>query len=178
MTSDIPADSGDRFVTGLIPLQTRLFRYVASLVPARADAEDVFQKVLLTAWQARARYQPDRDMFAWLCGIARNEVRHHVRSLARSRAVLDPDLIDQLADRLLADDDHFRRRHEALTECLDKLPPRSRALLEQVYGAEQTVKDVARGMGAAVEGVYKALQRVRAALHDCVSGALAREGGA
>ena len=62
----------DWFVTGLIPLQTRLYRSIAGLVPVRADADDLFQKSLLTAWQERIRYDSSRDMFAWLCGIARN----------------------------------------------------------------------------------------------------------
>jgi RNA polymerase sigma-70 factor (ECF subfamily) len=172
-----PGGPDDRFVTGLIPLQTRLFRYIAGLVPARADAEDLFQKSMLTAWQERGRYAPDRDLFAWLCGIARNHVRHHVRAVYRARAVLDPEVIEQLADRLLDEDGYFQRRQAALTECLGLLPDKSRALVEQVYGAEQAVKDVARQLGAGVEGVYKALQRVRAALHDCVTARLDREGG-
>ncbi|MBA4190019.1 MAG: hypothetical protein C0467_18700 [Planctomycetaceae bacterium] len=175
--AESPGGPDDWFVTGLIPLQTRLYRYIAGLVPVRADAEDLFQKSLLTAWQERGRYESSRDLFAWLCGIARNHIRHHIRAGYRNRAVLDPDLIDQLADRLLADDDYFQQRQTALTECLDKLPAKSRTLIEQVYGADQTVKDVAASLGVGAEGLYKALQRVRASLHDCVTAALAREGG-
>lgn len=178
MTPNLPLGGGpdDRFVTGLIPLQTRLYRYIAGLVPVRADAEDLFQKAMLTAWQERSRYDPDRDLFAWLCGIARNHVRHHARTVARSKSVLDPEIIDCLAERLIEDDDFFQRRQAVLTACLEKLPAKSRGLIEQVYGAGRSIKDVAAGLGAGADGVYKAVQRVRAALHDCVTETMTREG--
>jgi len=175
--TESPGGPDDWFVTGLIPLQTRLYRYIAGLVPIRADAEDLFQKSLLTAWQERGRYDSGRDLFAWLCGIARNHIRHHIRAAYRTRAILDPDLIDQLADRLLDDDSYFQERQNALTECLDKLPAKTRTLIEQVYGADRTIKDVASQLGVGAEGVYKALQRARTTLHDCVSETLNREGG-
>jgi hypothetical protein len=74
--ADSPGGPDDWFVTGLIPLQTRLYRYIAGLVPVCADAEDLFQESLLTAWQERIRSDFSRDMFAWRCGIARNHSHH------------------------------------------------------------------------------------------------------
>ncbi len=174
--ADLPGGPDDRFVAGLIPLQTRLYRFIAGLVPVRADAEDLFQKALLTAWQERGKYDPDRDLYAWLCGIARNHVRHHVRAAYRAKAVLDPEVIDRLAERLIDEDEYFQRRQAALTACLEKLPAKSRSLIEEVYGAGKSIKDVAAGLGAGAEGVYKAVQRVRAALHECVTATLTREG--
>src|SRR4051812_44908204 len=49
--SEVAPALDDGFVAGLLAAQGRLYRYVVSLVPARADAEDLIQKTLLTAWQ-------------------------------------------------------------------------------------------------------------------------------
>lgn len=166
----------DGFIEQLVPLQSRLYRYIASLVPSRADAEDLFQRTWLTAWQERQRFEEGRNFFAWVCGVARNHVRHHYRSLARARVVLDAELVDELAQSALDEQDYLEDRQAALTHCLDKLPAKQRDLLQQYYGQEQTVQVFADGLGKTTESVYKMLQRIRAALHDCVHATLAQEG--
>ncbi len=167
--------SDDWFVVALIPLQTRLYRYIASLVPERADAEDLFQKSLLTGWQQRQRFDPALDLYAWLCGIARNHVRHHYRAAGRNRVTVNQDVINQLAERLEAEDRHFQQQQAALTECLGKLPVAQRELVEGYYHSGHTIRDFATGRGLGVEAVYKSLQRIRAALAHCIAQTLARE---
>lgn len=180
LSADFPANtpgSEDWFVALLAPTQMRLYRYVATLVPGRADAEDVFQKTLLTAWQERAKFDRNRDFFSWLCGVARNHVRHHARSAARSRAVLAPDVLEQLADRLVEEDDYFEHRQAALARCLDRLPAKTRDLVRRFYQTDRTIKEFAIEIGSGAEAVYKSLQRIRSALHECVTETLARETG-
>lgn len=166
----------DWFVTELVPLQSRLYRYIATLVAVHADAEDLFQKTCLTAWQERRRFEVGRDFYAWLCGVARNHVRHYYRSQQRDRVYLDPDVVEQLAERLLQEDDYFQSRQQALAGCLDKLPQRQKQLIENYYQNGQTVKTYAAARGQAAEATYKMLQRIRAALHACIEATLAREG--
>lgn len=176
--TDPQSGSDDWFVAALVPVESRLYRYIASLAPVRADAEDLFQKSLLTAWQERRRFQTGGDLFAWLCGIARNHVRHHYRALQRSRVVFDQEVVEQLAARLLEEDRHFQHRQAALTECLEKLSPQQRELVEQYYQSEGTIRDFAQLRGLAVETLYKRLQRIRAVLEDCITATLAREANA
>src|SRR5688572_8817032 len=101
------AISDDAFMVRLVPLQSRLYRYIASLVPVRADAEDLFQNAVLAAWQRRKSFDSAADLFAWLCGIARNQVCNYYRSRQRSRMMFDQDVIEQLALRLEQEDDWF-----------------------------------------------------------------------
>src|SRR5262245_17867785 len=119
-----PAGTDDWFVAHLVAVQSRLYRYIATLVFNRADVEDLYQKTCLTSWQERQRFEKSRDFYAWLCGIARNHIQHYCRSMQRTRVVLDSSLVDQLAERLLHEDAYFQRRHDALSRCLDKLPER------------------------------------------------------
>lgn len=168
-------NSDDWFVVKLVPVQSRLYRYIGGLVPVRADVEDLFQKSILTAWQERRGFDPERDLFAWLCGIARNHIRHHYRSLQRSRVVFDQKVIDQLAARLMEEDEALQRRQAALTRCLERLPTQQRELVEQYYQSEGTIRDYANGRGLGVEAFYKMLQRVRVALLECINARLAQE---
>lgn len=97
--------SDDWFVSELVNSQRKLYLYISSLVAIRADAEDLFQKTCLTAWQRRDSYDPERDFLSWNCGIAHNHIRNFFRSKQQSRVCLPPDLIDQLSARLLEDAD-------------------------------------------------------------------------
>jgi RNA polymerase sigma-70 factor (ECF subfamily) len=168
--------SDDTFVAALIANQRRLYAHIARMVPERSDAEDLFQKALLTAWQERRRYDAARDFFPWICGIARNHVLHYFRAYQKSDRLLDPTVIDQLMMRLVEEDANFRRREEALADCLEKLPAKQRRIVEGYYGGDRTIKDYARECGLAVEALYKQLQRTRAALRRCISETLAAEG--
>ena len=165
----------DTFVVRLVPLQSRLYRYIASLVPVRTDAEDLFQKSVLAAWQGRGTFDPDADLFAWLCGIARNHIRLHYRSQHRSKVVFDQDVIEQLAVRLQQEDEWFQDRQSALAGCLERLRDDQRQLVEQYYQSDATIRDFALSRGQSVGAVYKTLQRIREALRGCIEATLARK---
>lgn len=173
-----PCGNGDEwFITPFVRSQSHLYRYIACLVPRRADAEDLLQKTSLTAWQERHRVDRSRDLFPWLCGIARNHVRHYYRSQQRSKVVIDLELVEQMAERLVDADEFLHHRQQALSSCLDKLAPEDRRFLQRFYGQDQTVKQFASILERTVASIYKRLQRLRAALYDCVSETLAREVG-
>lgn len=163
------------FVFRLVPLQSRLYRYIASLVPSRADAEDLFQTSVLAAWQGREAFDPESDLFAWLCGIARNHVRNHYRSRKRSRRVLDPAVIEQLALRLQQEDEWFQKRQSALAGCLERLRSEQRQLVEQYYRSDSTIREFAESRGLSIEAMYKSLQRIREVLRGCIEATIARE---
>ncbi|QDT65472.1 sigma-70 family RNA polymerase sigma factor [Calycomorphotria hydatis] len=168
--------SDDWFIQRLMPVQSRLYGYIASLVPARTDAEDLFQKTTLTAWQHRRDYDPERDFFAWACGIARNHVRHHFRDLQKTRVVLSSEVVDQMTARVCSNDETLLHRHRALAGCLEKLPDAQRSLIERFYASEKSVRQFATQQSESLEAIYKQLQRIRFALGDCIERTLSREG--
>ena len=174
--TELTPGSDDWIVVMMTPLHSRLYRYIASLVPVRADAEDLFQRSILTAWQNRRKFDPALDLFAWLCGISRNHVRHHYRSLERSRVVFDQEVVEQLATRLLEEDRQFEARQLALTRCLERLPSAQRELVEQYYQSTGSMREFAALRGLGIEAFYKLLQRIRAALRSCIEGTLTEEG--
>ncbi len=61
----------DRFITLLLANQSRVYRFLFTLVPRREDVEDLFQQTCLTLWQERAKFDPEKGEFAgWACAIA------------------------------------------------------------------------------------------------------------
>lgn len=54
-----------------------------------ADGGDAVSRVFSVAWDRRDSVPEGGDELAWLFGVARNVIRHHWRSSARARRLLD-----------------------------------------------------------------------------------------
>jgi RNA polymerase sigma-70 factor (ECF subfamily) len=68
-------------------------------------------------------------------------------------------------------------RRDALRTCLEKLPHTDRQLVRHCYGDSRvTFKRAAHILGRPVNTVYKALNRIRKVLYECIERTLAVEG--
>ena len=178
MTSqDIQLRKAD-FTRYLAASQARLYGYIHSLVPDIHDADDLYQQTALVLWNKFGEFDWGRDFFAWACGVARGEVANFARRRVRQRLYLSADgnLLLVAAHAELTDDEQADRR-EALTRCVEKLPPADRELLAECYRDEHGVHAAAGRRNRSPHGVYNSLRRIRKALFDCVNRALARRAG-
>lgn len=164
----------DQFIERYVECQSGLYRFIATLVPNRADAEELLQEASLTAWRLRARFDPRREMSPWLCGIARNLVAAHYRTRKSQAVALDPDVLERLAQQQMDEDTVLRERSRALNQCLEKLPGRQRDLVRQYYHSDQTIQSFSQAQGLSAEAVYKMMQRIRLALFKCINQTLNR----
>ena len=62
----------------------------------------------------------------------------------------------------------WHTRSEALSACIDDLPPRSRDLVARRYRKGDPISTIAGQLGQSVTSVKTALCRLRLALGDCV----------
>jgi len=161
------ADQHRLFAERLVRNQQRVYRYIVSLVPNRADAEELFQQSCLTLWECWERYDPALDFFPWACGIAHNHVRNFHRKRENAQIQLQEDVLELLAQRSRELCEREDDRLEALRGCLAKLPQRNRRVIEGYYGG-QSVPQLAEQQAASPNAIYKLLDRVRLALHECV----------
>lgn len=132
------AKRGDRdtFWSLVEPTLPRLYRACLAQCGAPADAEDLMQDALLTAWRRIATLRDGRAVGGWLAVIA---VRHHVRAAQRAgRATVS---IDDLPDPPETIDPL------GFIEWLAELPPQHRALLILHYYYDQPLTDVAQLLG-------------------------------
>ena len=61
------------------------------------------------------------------------------------------------------------KRHGALSRCLKKLNDRDRRMVLTRYETGKNVSAAAQASGRTIQGAYKALNRIRKTLFDCVS---------
>jgi len=148
--------------------ENEVLRYVMALVPNLSDARDIVQETAVSLWQRFDDYDPDLPFAPWACRFALNKVRHHWRREKRKQKFFAEETMDFLAARRsdLAEVMDYRRDY--LQDCLRNLPDKSRALLVGYYFREQTVEELSELTGRTVDAIYKALQRIRKGLCDCI----------
>jgi len=153
--------------------QRRVFGYIHTLVPQRADAEDILQETSLVIVEKFHEFKPGTDFVAWACQIAWWRVRAARQKFARSKVVFDDDVLDAVAHTASTMQAEVSERHEALSRCLQRLHPRDRELLLTRYEPGARVEEAAERSGRSLEAAYKALARLRKLLFDCVTNHLA-----
>lgn len=163
-----PSAPVEHFVHLLTENQRRLHAYVCALLPYRADAEDVLQETNLALWRKCEEYDASRDFLRWACGVAYFEVLRHRRRYAKSRLLFSEDLLREIADEVLMQPDVVEFRHQALANCLKKLKPKDRMLIEHRYREGVTALQTSQDLGRPASTVYKALARIRRTLGDCI----------
>lgn len=170
-----PVDDHERFMRLLLTHEPEILRSVLVFVPHRPDARDIMQETAVALWSHFDEYDPSRPFVNWAYGFARNEVRRFLRAKQRRQV-----LTERAAAALMATADATeevrieRERH--LTACLQRLPVEQRRLLDGYYFRDRSVETLAREHGRTVEAIYKALQRIRSALRQCIERRLAEVG--
>jgi RNA polymerase sigma-70 factor (ECF subfamily) len=160
--------------------ERRLYAFILTLLPNRADAEDVLQEASLVLWDKFDAAHPPLDFAAWGCRIAYFKVLDFRKKRQRSRVLFSQALLERLAETAIeqAATLQLDERREALADCIAKLRPRDRDLLSRRFAEGATVQSTAAQVGRSADAVYKALAKVRQALFDCVTRTLAMGGPA
>jgi RNA polymerase sigma-70 factor, ECF subfamily len=151
----------------------RLRAYVLSLVPRWSDAEEIVQRCSMVLWKKFSQFKPGTNFFAWACQIARLEVKEFRKQHTRERVVFSDDFVEAVADEAVAMQSELPPRIRALQRCVEKLSSQNRELLRMRYDEGKNVQAIARSVNRPLDAVYKALSRIRLALHNCIDRALA-----
>ena len=130
-----------------------VYRFVLRLVGDALLAEDIFGEVFLEVWRRADGVAANSRESTWLLAIARQKAIEAFR--CRSDAQLD-DVItkvngDPAAEPGTATTDRDRRA--IIRECLTRLSPAQREIVDLVYYHRQSVADVARIIGVSISTV-------------------------
>ena len=158
-----------------------LLRHCYRMLGSFADAEDVVQDVLLSAWNARASYAGDAPVGHWLMRIATNaclnalaskrrrvlpqEVRAPSSAVAAIETLELAEWLGPAPDAQLFGAAHVLEAREsvalAFIALLQRLPPKQRAvlLLKDVVG--WSAEEIAAALELSVSAVNSALHRAR-----------------
>jgi len=162
-------DRSAELVQLMMKYQRKLFGYIITLVPSRADAEDILQETSLTICEKFTDYESGTNFYSWACQIAFWKVRAARKKFATSKVIFNEDVLEVISQTRVEMEEELDERHHALSHCLKKLNERDRRMVLVRYESGHNVKVAAQACGRTIQGAYKALNRIRKTLHDCVS---------
>lgn len=169
----------DAFARLFAKHQRWLYAYLVTLLANPGHAEEVFQEVCVVLWREYEKFDLSTDFVRWVSVIANHQVHRFRRQRKRAATLLSEAALESLAsetaDRVTFD--LFEARQQALSRCMQKLPDRDRLLVNKCYGSKKvTFKNAAHELGRPVNTVYKALNRIRKTLYECIDRTLTSEG--
>jgi RNA polymerase sigma-70 factor (ECF subfamily) len=140
--------------------------------------EDIAQQVFLEFMGKEGRWDLEKDLRPLLATMT----RHVAMRLWRDRTREKPEVVQKLADhiRQLAEERDLPPRYEeeigVLRACLQKLPEKSRELIDLYYYGDASTPEIAAQLDMKADTVCRALSRVRDKLRECIQRNL-NEGG-
>jgi RNA polymerase sigma-70 factor, ECF subfamily len=161
-------DSQAQFLRLFLSSERELFRYVAALVPDVGDAEEIVQQTAVELWKKFDQYDAQQPFTPWACRFAIHIVKQWVASRQRWQSLLERGLAEELVNRRDQLRPQFEIRLSHLDQCLEKLPPEQRGIVEAYYFRRQSIDAIAAETRRSVESVYKTLQRIRLLLRQCI----------
>lgn len=166
----------DQFVEVFVQNQQSVYAFIVTQLPDRNDADEVFQQtnvILLKKWRDYDRATP---YYSWACGVAHNEVRNYLRRQQRRPARLSDEMLALVAHTSEEMESALQQRLSRLEDCLERLSPEQRTLIEQCYLTNETIQAVAEQIKVKPNTLYKRLERIRRMLLACVMSSEQPEG--
>ena len=154
--------------------QPSLLRFVRSMVPQFADAEDVLQETAVALWKKAAEYDTEQPFLPWAMQFAKYKIYQHRRN-NQNRVVLDSDVLEFLMEEGEGVDPILEKRRHHLAVCLKKLSDKSTSLLQLRFYEKLTVQQVAEESGISASTLYKVYYRIRDELAKCITNSMREE---
>ena len=167
--------SQQEFLRVFLANEREILRYVVALVPNLGDAQEIVQQTAVVLWEKFDQYDAERPFAPWACRFALNVTRQWMARRKRWKALLDGELAEELAVRREQLRSEFDARLVHLGQCLQKLPEEQRTLVDGYYFRQMDVATVSEQAERTVDAVYKALQRIRRQLRECIERSLREE---
>ncbi len=175
-----PEDSLSRQAAEFVALysqyEQRLFRYVATLLPRRQDAEDVLQEAARVLWTKFHEYDPARPFLPWACRVAYYEVLRFQDQERTRRRHFSEAVLQAVSELRIEQEELLAAQSRMLDDCLHRLRPDERQLLRERYAGECSIVELAEQTGRTADALYKSLERLRKKLLLCVTRVLADAG--
>src|SRR5450830_1166008 len=110
-------DKAELFVQLVTQYQQRVHLFILSLVPNRADADEILHETNMVLWRKFEEFRPGSDFRAWAFQVAYNKVKSFRERHGRDRLRFGPEVNDRLATIAAAAPDGLPANMEALDAC-------------------------------------------------------------
>jgi len=178
-------NSGDEsaFIEIMTRYRDKILSVAIDLLHNHADAEEIVQDTFVRAYRGLARFRGDASLATWLhriaANLARNRYWYYFRRRRHATLSLDCGLSDEgegtFADLVAADapspvsDAENSEFTTVVAECMEKLEPRHRKVLELRTLLNCSYDDIAQRLGLNVGTVKSRIARARASLRDLIA---------
>lgn len=148
-----------------------IYRYVLRYSGDSSLAEDVVSEVFLDVWRGADKFRGSSRVSTWLIAIARNKAisarRYQPDFVVDDDDTMEPEwsAVDVEADA------NQSSRRVLIRNCLMKLPPVQREVLDLVYYHEKSVAEVAMIVGIPSGTVKTRMFRARGRMVELLKGA-------
>lgn len=176
MSSEQEALVRERMTRHWLAAERSVRAFIAGAVRSFADREDLLQQVALTVARRFDEYDESRPFLGWVLWLAKSRVVDFYRAQGRRPQELSDDLLQSFAESLVRRHDLNPRRQEALEECLEQLPERSRRLLRLKYQDGHCAEHIAQLLRSTPASIRVSLFRLREALAQWIQRRLAAGG--
>ena len=156
------------FITVLLQEELPLRSFLLAATRSVHEVDDLFQNVARVLFEKFDEYDPERPFRAWAMGVARMEVLKWRQKKARSREILSPEAISQVAAAAEETNDWTEHLGKFLHTCLGKLKSMARRVVDMKYGDSLAIREIAKRVGKSVPAVEMILVRSRRVLRECV----------
>lgn len=168
MSHDESTLTDQDFIRLLTTYHGRILHYVVSLVPNRAQADDVMQEVSLALWEKRAQYNPDLNFLTWMRAFARLQVLAHYRKQSRVPTQLSDAALQRVVAAIDSQQHVVDDQLTLLRRCLKKLPHAQQDLIRRFYDGRLDVLGLAKDLQIQPNTLYVKIHRIRQQLLSCV----------
>jgi RNA polymerase sigma-70 factor, ECF subfamily len=144
--------------------QTRLLRYASNLLRDTADAEDVVQDSLLSAYKNINSFDPSKKFSSWIYRIVHNGAISKIRKVWRYLPML-PDF-DWPSGEDLEDDYYKKELTETMKSCLDDLDLKYREVMILYYLEDNSYDEISDILRLPTSTVGVRLRRAKIKLKD------------
>lgn len=127
--------------------QVRVFRFILRFVRDEGRAEDLISEVFLDVWRQAGRFEGRSSVSTWLLGMARFKALSAVRR--KTEAAFDEEAAAGIPDEADTPETSLQKKDKGalLRQCLQRLSPDHREIIDLVYYHEKSVEEAATILG-------------------------------
>lgn len=156
------------FVELLTAHQGRIRKFILSLVPNFADAEDIMQETSRAMWSQFDSFKEGTDFLAWSFKIAHYRILEFRRTKKRG-VYFNTELLEKITEEASQRRSSLNKIVPHLYRCIDKLAASDRMILRLKYEENLKTKEISARIGKSCHTLYKHIAKIYEWLLLCVN---------
>ena len=167
---NIEDERNELFIKLLAEHERKLTRYVMSVMPSIADAEDILQESKLVMWREFQNFEEGTNFNAWARKIIFYRMLYFKRTKAKEaeRYVFSDAFYEVLDEEYSKGEEKREKNFAVLQKCIMKLQEPHQKMVMLRYHNGESIEGMADQIGRTVAACYKTLSRIRLNLKKCM----------